>query len=348
MAAKKSLKNQTLRKKSALHNLAAMSNEFQNEVKAEIEEVNVKDLPEELQQRVIYVKDENLFDDPLNKEYYGELEVKELAETMKAYGFQGVILAYPHGEGQYMIESGHRRRLAARMAGLKEYPVFETTAPKFEWERSLRLIGANLHNRPELSPMATANLAQSLYEAHEAEIKYKKDNGLLKEGEVTALNELVARDLEMTSKNIEKYRRLLNLNEALQKMADGDKYPWSYLSEASNLSQEKQNELVYFICEKEESGKATGSANWIKDIIRNLKLDADVEKIEETKEPEQKSGRIRRKNGTKIVLKTARDLHEVLDKDALFKKEEIPSVLNTLENLKTSIEKKIEELNTKM
>lgn len=347
MASKRSLKNQTLRKKSTLHGLATLSSEFQSEVTSEIEGVNVKDLPEELQKKVIYVKDEDLLDDPLNKEFYGELEVKELAETMKDYGFQGVILAYPHGEGQYMIESGHRRRLAARMAGLKEYPVYETVPPKFEWERSLRLIGANLHNRPELSPMGIANLAQNLYEAHGDEIKYKKENGLLEDGEVTALNELVARDLEMTTKNIEKYRRLLNLNRDLQKMADSGKYPWSYLSEASNLSESKQDKLAALISEREATGHTAGSSNWIKEIIKKLKLDESVEKIEKTIEAEQKSSRIRRKNGTKIVMKSARELHEVLDKDALFKKEEIPAVVDALEKLKRSIENKIEQLNTK-
>lgn len=348
MATKRSLKNQTLKKRNTLRDIAALSSGFQNEVTSGMEEVNVKDLPKDLRDAIIYVKDEDLLDDPLNKEYYGELEVEELAETMKVYGFQGVILAYPHGEGQYMIESGHRRRLAARKAGLKEYPVFETVAPKHEWERSLRLIGANLHNRPELSPISTANLAQSLYEAHAEEIKYKKENGLLQEDEVTSLNELVARDLEMTMKNIEKYRRLLNLNEELQKMADGNEYPWSYLAEASNLQKEKQDELVRLIREREESGKAAGSANWIKDIIKKLKVNADVEKIDNARSEEQKSGRVRRKNGTKVVLKTAKDLHEVLDKDAIFKKDEIPAVLNTLEELKKSIENKITELNDKM
>lgn len=348
MATKRSLKNQTLKKKGTLHGLATLSSEFQNEVTSEITEVNVKDLPEELQKKVIYVKDEDLLDDPLNKEFYGKLEVQELAETMKEYGFQGVILAYPHGEGQYMIESGHRRRLAARIAGLKEYPVYETVPPRFEWERSLRLIGANLHNRPDLSPMGTARLAQSLYEAHSDEVKYKKDNGLLEDGEVTALNELVARDMEMTTKNIEKYRRLLNLNKELQEMADSGKYPWSYLSEASNLSESKQDKLVDLIREREASGRAVGSSNWIKDFIKKLKLDESIEKIDKTIEAEQKSSRVRRKNGTKIVMKSARDLHEVLDKDALFKTEEIPAVVNALEGLKNSIENKIKELNDKI
>ena len=43
---------------------------------------------------------------------------------MKEYGFQGVILAYPIEGGKYRIESGHRRRLAARKAGIENNTCF--------------------------------------------------------------------------------------------------------------------------------------------------------------------------------------------------------------------------------
>ena len=43
-----------------------------------------------------FLKDEYLVDDPDNITIYGsEYEIDNLAEVMKEYGFQGVILAYP-------------------------------------------------------------------------------------------------------------------------------------------------------------------------------------------------------------------------------------------------------------
>ena len=87
-----------------------------------------------------------------------------------------------------------------KKAGFLTYPVLVTQTPETEFERVLRLTGANLHNRPELRPMQMANLAQTLYHAHKEEISYKKRKGLLKEDEITSLNELVALDLEMTVK----------------------------------------------------------------------------------------------------------------------------------------------------
>ena len=72
-----------------------------------------------------------------------------------------------------------------------------------------------------------------------------------------------------------------------------------------------------------------------------------AESTEEVVE-EKSVSRIRRKNGTKVVIKSAKELHEVLDKDALFKKAELPVVIDTLEGLKKSIEAKIDELSNKI
>lgn len=347
--ARKTLQSNALRRKNDLRSVAARSAKLQDEISAEMaEKTNVQDLPDELKENIIYLEDDELLDDPINEEVYGELNVEEVANlsaVMKERGFQGVLLAYPVENGKYMIESGHRRRLSGRLAGIKKYPVLPTVPPKHRFERVLRLTMANLHNRPELKPLRMANLAQNLYNAHEEEIKYKKEHNLLKEGEITSLNELVALDLEMTNKNVEKYRRLLKLNDKLQEIIELGKCPWSYLCEASNLSVEKQEELAEFINEKIKKDNSTGSFEWVKIAINKLKKNEQIEKIELAKNEENKTGRVRRKNGTKIVFKSAKELHEVLDKDALFKENDIPDVLKTLENLKESIEKKIEELN---
>ena len=298
-----------------------------------------------MKESIIHVTDDQLVDDPSNISLYGEYEVEELSEIMKNRGFQGVILAYPVGDGKYMIEAGHRRRYAAKKAGFSTYPVLVTQTPETEFERVLRLTGANLHNRPELKPMQMANLAQTLYQAHKEELSYKREKGLLREDEITSLNELVALDLEMTVKNVEKYRRLLNLIPELQEIVDKPEYPWSYIAEASNLPVEKQKMLEKAILERERGGEKNGPTTWIKTLIKKLKNDQEIENIDGIKETDNSGARVRRKNGTKVVLKTAKELHEVLDKDALFKKEEIPDVISVLMGLKESIEAKIDILN---
>lgn len=342
----KSLKNQSFKHKARLQRVASATTEMNREIDAEeISGTNVNELPDDLKESIIHVTDDQLVDDPSNISLYGEYEVEELSEIMKNRGFQGVILAYPVGDGKYMIEAGHRRRYAAKKAGFSTYPVLVTQTPETEFERVLRLTGANLHNRPELKPMQMANLAQTLYQAHKEELSYKREKGLLREDEITSLNELVALDLEMTVKNVEKYRRLLNLIPELQEIVDKPEYPWSYIAEASNLPVEKQKMLEKAILERERGGKKNGPTTWIKTLIKKLKNDQEIENIDGIKETDNSGARVRRKNGTKVVLKTAKELHEVLDKDALFKKEEIPDVISVLMGLKERIEAKIDILN---
>ena len=298
--ARKTLASQALKKKNTLLNTANQSEKFQKEI---TDETNVAELPEDVKEKILY-----LDDDPFNQEIYGgELEVNLLAESMKTYGFLGIIIAYPHGS-KYRIESGHRRRNAARIAEISKYPVLITEPPKTE---------------------------------------HKRENNLLEEGEITALNELVAIDMEIDIKSVEKYKMLLKLIPELQEMADSGDYSWSALTTAATLDEQQQKKLEAMIREKTEAeGAANVTRTWIVDISNRLKLEQSLEDVKKAQDDASKkqNTRIRRKNGTKVIMNCAKNLHEVLDKDSLIKEEEITAVIETLEGLKSSIEMKINAL----
>lgn len=340
--ARRNLADVTLNKSSLLKRTARSVSNYQNEV---TQDTDIKDLSEDQKAKLVYLKDDMLIDDPDNLEIYGESDVEALAEDMKLYGFQGVILAYKYKD-KYRIESGHRRREAGRLANISEYPVFVTEEPKSRWERILRLNRANIHGRRYL-PMVTARMAQSLFEAHSEEIAYKKEKGLVEDGEVTGINELVAADLEIDSKTVSKYRALLKLIPQLQEMAD-DKVAWSALSSAATLNETYQLKLLECINDRYDKEKKYPDRNWILRIVETLKLE-QASGIEATGGEENLDDvpkvRSRRKNGTKTVISASKKLREVLDNDAIYKQEQIPFVIETLENLKTSIEKKLDELN---
>lgn len=339
--AKRSLADVAAPKSSLLMRTARSVNAYQKEV---TQDTDINELSEEQKSRLIYLTDDMLEDDPDNMEIYGASDVDALAEDMRKYGFQGVILAYKHGD-KYRIESGHRRREAGRKAAVKEYPVFETDPPKTGWERILRLNRANIHGRKYLA-MVTARLAQSLFDAHTEEIKYKKANGMIEEGDITSINELVAIDLEIDSKTVSKYRALLNLIPELQELAN-EKVAWSALSSAGTLEKDYQEELLELINEKFIKDKKYPDRKWIQQRIDLLKLQqtsglTGVQEVPSDKDADK--GRVRRKNGTKTVINTSKKLREVLDNDAIYKKDEIPFVIETLKNLKLSIERKLDEL----
>ena len=113
------MKNQSFKHKARLQRVASATTEMNREIDAEeISGTNVNELPDDLKESIIHVTDDQLVDDPSNISLYGEYEVEELSEIMKNRGFQGVILAYPVGDGKYMIEAGHRRRYAAKKSGV--------------------------------------------------------------------------------------------------------------------------------------------------------------------------------------------------------------------------------------
>ena len=169
---------------------------------------------------------------------------------------------------------------------------------------------------------------------------------MVEEGDITSINELVALDLEIDSKTVSKYRALLNLIPELQDLSN-EKVAWSALSSAGTLDKDYQYELLELINEKYKKDKKYPDRKWIQQRIDLLKLQqssgiAGVQQIQN--EADSEKGRVRRKNGTKTVINTSKKLREVLDNDAIYKKEEIPFVIETLRNLEKSIEKKLSEL----
>ena len=82
-------------KSSLLRRTAQSVSNYQKQV---TQDTNIKDLSEEQESRLIYIKDDMLLDDPDKMEIYGETDVEALAEERRKYGVKGVILGDKFGE----------------------------------------------------------------------------------------------------------------------------------------------------------------------------------------------------------------------------------------------------------
>ena len=340
---RKDMRSQILKKESSLLKASAAMNAFSQ--KSENKVVKEQDIPDELKNRFFYVDDKDLLDDPDNEEDYGSYDdTEELIKAMKRYGFQGVILAYPY-KGKYMIESGHRRRYAARAAGITKYPVLKTEVPSKPWEKTIRRIGGNLHNR-NMTPMILARQAQRLYEAHKEEMRYKKDNGLVEEGDITNINTLVAIDLEVNDSTVERYRALLRLVPSLQELADSGKIPWMILSTASSMEESKQEDLYKAITERLDQGMEVNSA-WLDGTIRRMKLE-DIEEVIRPGETGEKKEEVpapkSRKITAKKVKKNIAALNDALEMEITINDKDIPVLVKELESLRDRITGELEKL----
>ena len=334
--ADKKREQRMLTRMASLRTAAESSARFRREI---TEETNVSEMTKEEKDHILYLTDDQLLDDPFNEGIYGSDPDEDLVSAMKEYGFQGVILAYPVPGGKYMIESGHRRRAAARKAGIKKYCVFETKAPENDADRKMRLMLSNLHGR-RLSPMRTARIAQVLYDTHKEILANKAASGIKAEGE-TSLNALVASDLEMNDSTVERYRALLRLIPELQELADSGNYSWSDLSKASPLDEEHQKALYESIVNY--SGKYGVDAvtrKWLHAEILRLKKDAAGETEPDSGETPPKVVSYT----SKSVLKNMESVQEMMTCTFKIRKTEAPHVIESLEKTVESIEKRIEEL----
>jgi ParB family chromosome partitioning protein len=91
-----------------------------------------------------------------------EEALEDLAGSIRQNGFYGALLARPEGRGsnEYQIAYGHRRREAARRAGLKTLPVKIMDLTDLQMAQ---LMASENFSREDLTPLGEANIVGHLY-----------------------------------------------------------------------------------------------------------------------------------------------------------------------------------------
>ena len=299
-----------------------------------------------------FVNIAKLKDDEDNRRIYGEYYTDGLMGSMKEYGFQGAIRAYPNGDGTYTIESGHRSKEAAKRAGINDVPVIVTEPPKDDVERRKRLVLANLHGR-KYTPMIIAREITFLSETYEKEALETSGTPIPK----NAVNDRIAKDLEISKSQVSRYRQLNDLIPELQELADSEQYSWSALIEAASLAPVLQQRLYSRILQQKRfSGQDSVTREWIKseiDEFRYIKPDGmtslsfdphdlEEETFGETRGAEKK--RKRRTDGTKAVMKSLTLLQNGLGDNGMIKKKARETTLEGLREIRSLVDAKIAEL----
>lgn len=263
---------------------------------------------------------DKLIEDPLNKEAFNEGELDQLIKDIHDKGFFGDVAAFPCGDDLYMLESGHRRTKAAIQAGLKEIPVFITEPPKNEIERRIRLTQWNLNGR-NYTPMDVAKLVKFTYDT----IALKKENGEIS----GSLLELTAKELHISTSSVTKYKALLTLPKALQKLAEDGTCSWAVVSTASALPPDGQRALAMRVSGMNKLGVLTTDV-LRKEIeeFKHVKLfrpindannEISKEKLSAKKSTTTTEKRKRRVDGTKGIIKSWELLKMSLSENALIK-----------------------------
>jgi ParB/RepB/Spo0J family partition protein len=108
---------------------------------------------------------ERLHDNPfqhLARPVIDEEALEELSASIKENGFYGTLLARPQRgtSGEYELAYGHRRREAARRAGLTSVPV---KLLELDDVKMARIMASENFSREDLTPLGEANIVGYLY-----------------------------------------------------------------------------------------------------------------------------------------------------------------------------------------
>jgi ParB-like chromosome segregation protein Spo0J len=84
-----------------------------------------------------------IIDHPINASIYRDNFDDELVESIKANGVLSPIVVCKHPGGSYVCLSGHRRRQAAKLAGLTEVPCLLYREDLPDWQQVLIIVESN-------------------------------------------------------------------------------------------------------------------------------------------------------------------------------------------------------------
>lgn len=138
---------------------------------------------------------------------FGEAELEELANSVKAKGVLQPILVRKLGDGGFELIAGERRWRAAKIAGLKKIPAI--IRPATDAEAMEMALIENLQ-RKDLNPMEAARAYQRLM----------KEFGLTQEA--------VSRTLGKERSSIANTVRLLALQSDVQTWVESDQLSWGH------------------------------------------------------------------------------------------------------------------------
>lgn len=287
---------------------------------------------------IVQLSIKSLVMDEENEKIYGgtKEDIMNLSYEIKKTGFKGVILAYPIKPGTYMIESGHRRFMAAKEAGLNEIPVMLTEPPKSEPEKKIRLIKMNLHNRNYLPSvkakeiMTLIDAYQEMYDAADEQVEHR------------TIVEQVAKDEELSWQSIEKYRSFSRIIPELKNIAD-EGVSWSALAGAATLPEQEQSLLALSIrTEKERLGGAENiSRQWINSLIAKRKKALIEDPNDSSVKPKLI---VRNRNAMKIIRNWSKDLNDFTNGNAVIKDKDKKEAIDSLLKMRACIDKKLAEL----
>lgn len=117
-----------------------------------------------------------IIDHPINASIYRDNFDDELVESVRQNGVLSPIVVCKHPGGSYVCLSGHRRRQAAKLAGLTEVPCLMYREDLPEWQQVLIIVESNRQREKTVEMLAreTEALAKAKEQQAKERLKTRK------------------------------------------------------------------------------------------------------------------------------------------------------------------------------
>lgn len=229
---------------------------------AAVAEVQAKDKSRAKVVTVRMIADGNLLDYPKNNEDVSYTE--DIEQSIMELGFTDPIEVTPSGQpdGCYMILSGHRRRMAGRKQGMKEFPCLvrefkEKDGPGGSIEQQIAnaVLMANSHRD---SGKGDPLLLVHRYKMHEA---YLRDSGY-----TGSIREAVAKRLGLSVQQADRYAQMGKVIPAVWDMVREDTVGMSSVLPMATHNPNEQ-EVIYGIMQEALANDVELTRSVVKRIV---------------------------------------------------------------------------------
>lgn len=181
-----------------------------------------------------------------------DAEMKELTDSIKENGIHTPAIVRPRPDGGYELISGHRRHMAAGLAGLNEMPVIVR-----DYDNDMAtIIMVDSNSQRSVSVIEKARAYKMKYEAMKriAGRPSKDKENLDHSGQDLkgkSSRQLLAEVSDDSSTTIQRYLQIASLDPGLQELADKEQLGFVAAAELSALGKDEQKML----CEVLESSE---------------------------------------------------------------------------------------------
>ena len=215
-------------------------------------------------------------------------KMEEMVKSIKQYGVILPVIVRPKDDGTYEMISGHRRKRACELAGVKQ--IRTIVKDLSDDEATILMVDSNIQ-REEILPSEKAFAYKMKLEAlnHQGKkIELEEDSTSTPMVSKLRTNEILGNEVGESRENIRRYIRLTHLIPELLEQVDLKRIAFRPAVELSYLSEENQY-VVQNIFEFDEVTPSLSQAIRLKKLEQEGKLTEEkIEEILGQEKPNQK------------------------------------------------------------